>query len=290
MVSPILRATSIDFTLVVRDASKVISLLEATTTKPKWRRHTFVVVIDDNTDTALRPLQDWYRNNRQKLALPELRAKLCPPRAQGNMAALRQQAINLGENPFVFFQLEDDPLPEYPETLLRALDDLNADAIYGQTQTTFINGNLIEIFPTANAQGQFMYNPVAASRMFPVYLNPHSALFRRSVFDVLPFDDGQTYKRYDDCAFFTRLLFSGLSVASFPKVIKRTVRPKEDAGVITPNMAKALVHDGLMWLKYVNNPLAKAFQEQILGMLQREEITSFREIEARIEDHFDAHI
>jgi hypothetical protein len=133
-----------------------------------------------------------------------------------------------------------------------------------------------------------MYNPVAASKLFPVYLNPHSALFRRSIFDVLPYDDGQPYKRYDDCAFFTRLLYSGLTVASFPKVIKRTLRPKEDAGVISPPMAKALVHDGLQWLKYVTDPKAKAFHEQILGMLQRDEITSFREIEARIEDHFDA--
>ncbi|MBI1364159.1 MAG: hypothetical protein GC134_09260 [Proteobacteria bacterium] len=289
--TPFLTANNIDLVIPTRRGVTFITkLFEEAAQNPDWMRHTFIIVVDTEDPDHYDQIKAWYRAAKEELPLPWLTLELAHPEAKGNVSRLRQQGLELGHNAHVYFQDDDDPLPKGLENRIRLMKEQDWDAVYGVTETTTSRGQLIERFPPIDPSGNYTFDPVFGSKLFPTYLHPSSALFRRTVFEKYPFFDGTQYHIAGNAAFFVRLLNGDAKVTALPDTVRRAVQHEDNVSEpIMPGWQRNdLAEDVRHWLKYVKDSAVAEFHEEIAQMLESGEITTFKEIDAIVEDAIDS--
>jgi hypothetical protein len=73
-----------------------------------------------------------------------------------------------------------------------------------------------------------------------------------------------------------------------PYTIKISLRDKEHAIIMGPKTRQKLVNDIKLWAVEMPDDEFKDFQLDILHLLETGSITTFKEIDARIEDYLDS--
>ncbi len=282
-IQPTRHKDCVDFIIVSnRGISKITTLFEEAARNPeKWMVHHFIVVYD--TEEECHALKEWIAKYRDVLPLPKITPCLAAPKNRHNVSALRAQGVAQGINPYVYFQDDDDPLPEGLERRMQMMNARNIMAIYGVTKSVGPRGQTIEEFPVRQLN-TYAYEPVEATRLFPTYAHPLAALFNRELFKKVPIDDDNKYKCSSNNAFCVRLFASGLPVQFLPDII-RTVNHHagNGNGIFEKNEAKYLAADIQKWVKQVNDTAVAAFQEGIAEGLLKGSITTYREIDAQVE-------
>jgi hypothetical protein len=273
-----------------RGVAFITRLFEEAAQTPEWSRHTFIVIVDTDQPDHYDNIKTWYRAAKEQLPLPWLTIEHAHPEAKGNVSRLRQQGVALGHNAFVYFQDDDDPLPKGLETRVNLMQDNDWDAIFGVTETTTERGQMIERFPPLDTTGNYMFDPLFGSRIFPTYLHPSSALFRRAVFERYPFYDGTHYHIAGNAAFFVRLLFGDARLHALPDTVRRAVQHDDNTSEpILPGWQRSeLAQDIRHWIRHIPQADIAAFHTDIADMLENGEITTFKEIDALVEDAIDS--
>ena len=269
-----------------RPAAFGIELLQEAARSRDWMRHHFIFVFDADQQAAERRLKEWVQTHHSNMALPQVTTCFAPAASKGNLSALRQQGLNLGKNPFVYFQDDDDPLPTGLNRRVTLMQNEDWDAVYGVTETYSSRGLLIERFPTLDSHGNYLYNVARGMQLFPTYAHPLAALFRRRVFDATPYADGNRYTLADSGSFVTRLLTAKGKMTALPDRI-RVARQHTDnvsAPIMDEAQATALAADIANWLPTLKDETILAFQQNIHDELLAGTITTFRDIDARIEE------
>ena len=283
---PIINPNGIDLVVPTRrDPEFAIELMKNAGENPFWQQHTMLFVFDQDTTEVEDDFRAWVRKAREDLPLPWVLTTTAEPEARQNLAALRQQGVGMGVNPFVYFQDDDDPLPSGMPRRIDLMQSQGWDAVYGAVETVTSRGQMIERFPGINGSGQFAYDPVAGSRWFPTYLHPLAALFKRSVFEAVPYFDGNAYKMCDNAAFFTRLLFSGAKVTALPDIVRRAVQHDDNISepILNGWQRENLVHDMKVWRACITDPAVAEFQDDVAAQLQDGLLSTFKEIDALVE-------
>ena len=281
-----LNDNNIDLVIPTRhDTSYVLRLLEAAARDPRWVKHTFHFIFDANAQESSHKLRKWLSDNREK-TLPNVETFFAPPQATGRPNLLRQIGVNQGSNPYVYFQDDDDPLPE---NLNICRDILNSapqcGAVFGLTETYTPRGQLIERFPTVEAGGSNADQIIEGMRIFPTYGHALSGLFRREVFQDNPVDDGQNYQMCGINAFILSLLESYDDIRAIPEVVRRVRQNPENprSPVFGENRRLLLAEDISLWMRYISSPRVRRFHEEIRQELMEGTISTYRDITARIE-------
>lgn len=282
-IEPNIRTDCIDVIIVSNRGINMIEKLfkEAAMLPEKWSMHHFYVVYD--TEEECRALKAWHEEVREFLRLPKITPVLAAPENIKNVTALREQGLKQGNNPYVYFQDDDDPLPTGLERRMKIMDSNNWMAIYGLTRSVGPRGQIIEEFPMLS-QENFMYEPIEATKIFPTYAHPLAALFKRGLFNKLPLSDGNRYMCSGSNAFCVRLFASGLPIHFLPDVV-RTVRHHagNNNGIFELNEARKLAQDIHMWAPHVHDSDIMNFHTQIAKGLEDGRITTYREIDAQVE-------
>lgn len=282
-IEPSIRTDCIDFIIVSNRGLKTIENLfkEAALNPSKWMMHHFYVVYD--TEQECKILKSWVEESREFMSLPKITPILAAPANIKNVTALRQQGLEQGNNPYVYFQDDDDPLPMGVDRRIKMMDSNNWVAIYGLTRSVGPRGQIIEEFPTL-AQENFMYEPIEATKLFPTYTHPLSALFKRSLFAKCNLSDGHNYHSTGSNAFCVRLFASSLPIHFLPDVM-RTVRHHagNNNGIFEKNEAQQLVQDIQTWQEHIKDADISKFQNEISQSIKNGRITTYREIDAQVE-------
>ena len=285
--TPFLTKNNVDMVIPTRRGLPFIrKLFEEASQSPDWVRHCFIVVVDTEDPDEYNQIKTWYAAAKEEMPLPWLNIALADPEAKGNVPRVRQQGVDMGHNAFIYFQDDDDPLPKGIETRIKLMQDNDWDAAFGVTETTTDRGQLIERFPPIDASGNYMFDPIFGSRLFPTYLHPSSALFQRRIFENIPYYDGAHYHIAGNAAFFTRILNSDLSVVALPDTMRRAIQHEDNVSEpIMPGWQRTdLAEDIRNWMKYIKDSTVAEFHEEIAEMLIAGEITTFKEIDSLVED------
>ena len=273
-----------------RGAQAVQKVLKEAAQKPEyWAQQHFIVVFDQLPTAEIDQLQKWYAENQKHLPLPHLSIYNVLGH-QGKLNYLRHQGLLAGENEFVYFQHDDDPLPEGINLRLELMEQRSDyAAVYGITETLNTRHQLVESFPPTTLDGQFLYDTLAAARWFPTYLHPLAAVFRRRVLRELPMDDGYTYTVSSDGAYLVRLQHAGYKLHILPDVVRRCIHHDDNNTdtIMPPEQCSGLAADILHWQKYLQDEDIKEFQQEIARQLQRGEISTFKEIDSMVEMHLE---
>jgi hypothetical protein len=290
--APTNNSTCVDFVIPTKRGHEwIIRILRHATknNNPAWRRHRLCIVFDADLPDGVEALDRWVFENRDVSPLPEVVCALCRPEARGNRSALRQQGLEMGDHPFVYFQDDDDPLPGGVEPRIRLMQEQDWDAVMGVTETLTERGQLIERFPSLDAVGNYLFDPVDGARWFPTYIHPLSGLFRRTALEKSPYDDKHSYLVSDNGAFFLRFLFSGAKVFALPDVMRRAVQHADnDSEPIMQAWQRVdLAKDIRFWQTYVTDPDVKDFQLEVANMLEAGTITTFKEITSLVENQLE---
>lgn len=280
------RENKIDFVIPTRHSTSfVVGLLEQASKDPWWSRHTFHFIYDAKAREGDYKLRTWLSENRNKL-LPVVQTYYAPPQATCRPNLLRQMGLNRGENPYVYFQDDDDPLPI---NLDRCLDVLEAHAdcpaVFGLTETYTPRGQFIERFPTIDAGQEEAQHLVEGLRIFPTYCDALSALFRRSAFSDVALDDGQNYQMCGINAFILALLETYQDICAVPHVIRRESQNPENpvSPVFDERRRLLLAEDINLWLRYVSTPKVRRFHNFVRQSLIAGDVSSYRDITALVE-------
>ena len=265
-----------------RGAQAIQKILKESANEPEtWQHHHFIVVFDNLENRQ--ELRSWLAEMLDILPLPHVTTCVAKPGIHRNVAALRQQGLEQGVRPYIYFQDDDDPLPKGLEQRIDMIKNHGWDAVYGVTHTQDTREHVIETFPTL-VNGAFAFDPADAARLFPTYFHPMAALFRRDLFKQMPLDDGKIYENTGCCAFIAKLFASGRSVTFLTDTIRIVRHHKEnDTGILTKKQADAFAHDIMKWLEDLPENETKEFQKMIARELLSGDITTFREISALVE-------
>lgn len=282
-IQPTTRTDCVDFVIVSNRGTKMITkLFEEAANKPeKWMIHHFIVVYDSAEEC--RDLKTWVEKNREIMPLPRITTCLSAPENHKNVNALRAQGLEQGRNTYVYFQDDDDPLPEGLDRRIRMMESSSWMAVYGITRSVSSRGQTIEEFPVL-VRENFAYEPIESTRLFPTYTHPLAALFKRELFNTVPISDTNKYKCSGNNAFSVRLFSSNLPIHFLPDII-RTVREHagNSNGIFEEGEAENLAADIKKWAEQVNNSSVVEFQNTIAESLLEGTITTYREIDAQVE-------
>lgn len=291
LTADMLSANNVDMIVPTRrGAPFVIPLLEKAANNVDWIRHTFIIVFDFDTEDDLNKVKSWYRRAKKEMPMPWITLVMAEPESRGNVAALRHQGIQNGQNTFIYFQDDDDPLPRGIEKRINYMNETGFDAVYGVTETTTSRGQLIERFPPLDTGGNYIFDPILGSKIFPTYLHPACALFKRSLLEAHPYYDGTVYHISDAGAYLQRILFADAKVAALPDVVRRAVQHEDNGSepIMPEHQRKLLVEDIRNWRKFVTSEEIAEFQDDLIDMLTNGEVTTFKEIDAWIEDQMES--
>lgn len=269
-----------------RGAALYKRILEQAASDPKkWARHHFIVIFDTDTDHERLKLEHWLAHTREILALPRVTALTATPEIRRNPNALRQRALEHGQNPFIYFQDDDDELLLNLEYFLQhAESHPETHAIYGVTETVNSKHHLIERFPSVH-NDMFEFDVAEAARWFPTYAHPIAGLFRRKLLTQIPiFKAGDPAFCTGAAIFSLRLHAQGVPLVFLPQVIRQTMLHEDnDSGILTDTHRQEIVQDITDWLPELNDEEVIAFHQDILDALSKGWITTYREIAAMIE-------
>lgn len=277
----------IDFVIPSRrPLSAMVKLFEDCAKTPHvWRPHHFIVVYDKEEQVL--ELQGWLLKAKKDghLLLPTISVIRAREGSVGRLNALRQQGLEFGHHPYVYFQDDDDPLPENLEGFVAYMeDDSMCMALYGLCEMFNARGTIIEKIP-ATKGGRFFVSPLEACHYFPTYLHPLAALFRRSVFGLVPVDDGHSYQRLEHGAFLNNLLNSDATVDFSSELIRRSsLHMGNDNGIFSPQESKEIAQDILTWVGQMKDVRYAEFQREIAHRINAGEIRTYREIASLIEE------
>lgn len=272
-----------------RGASAIKEVLKEASKDPKkWVRHQFIIVFSNTGDDAVQDLGSWYQNNREEIPLPNVVARQAPD-IPFNMNALRQYALKLGTSPYVYFQDDDDPLPQGIDLRIDMMNMQNWDAIFGVTETFNIHNQTVEIFPPVTPSGMYLYDPSVGNKLYPTYSHPCAALFRRSTLETVGIDDNQEYKIIGSSSFLTRLLHAGHKVSFLPDIVRRVRHHNDNStgAILSEEDRLNLASDTRVWMQYIRDQNMKEFQENIANDLENGEITTYKEIDSLVESKLD---
>lgn len=290
MKNAIVNAICCDLLIPVTSAKRFIYLLTKASESARWMRHGFIFVLDNVSEEQERKINDWYYNTRVTTTLPDVSIVKAPNGFSGNKAALFSSGIKVSTNPYIYFQNEKDELPINIDSCVNFLYK-NKDyvACFGQCETFLEDGTLLEKFPIIDFKGNYNYDCTEASKLFPSYVHPLSAVFRKEVFDKVPYwDNDKAFRDFSYYYFLLRLLSnSEFKIKYMPYVVKIAKRSSQAASSISAKIRQDLVHDIKLWLTEFPDSLYRDFQLEILELLENGSITTFKEIDARIEDYLD---
>jgi hypothetical protein len=275
----------------MRGAETVSKILLAAAQNPTmWMRHNFIIIFDADDETESHALRKWVETTREEMPLPNTLITTALPQNRGNVAAIREQGVELGSKPFVYFQDDDDPLPDELETFLSyLLKNEDTFAAYGVCCTINSRGQIIEHFPPV-INGSYTIDPYEGMRYFPTYPHPLAALFRRSIFKNVPIYDA-SHNISDGNAFFSlRLTNSGLKLKFLTETL-RTVQHHagNDTGIMSDRLRMSLAHDIVAWRNLITDPDIVNFQAMVAEELKDGMITTYKEIDALVEEHIEMH-
>lgn len=280
---------SVDLIIPTRRGVEALSVLFKEASKStEWLKHTFCLVFDHTAQAEAAEFRDWLEQNKH-LAFPKVRASFAPPEAKGSLNKLRQFGLTLSQNPYVYFQDDDDPLPKGLETRIKLMRREPYDVIFGVTETRTARGQMIERFPTLDANGRPMYDLAEGIKLFPTYVHPCAALYRREALEKVKIDDGHDYNICGIGAFLTRFINEGSLVQALPDIMRIGQQNRDNMSepILDQKQRLLLAEDISVWQKYINDPVVRAFQEEIRQDLIHGEIITFRDITARVESRLE---
>lgn len=255
---------------------------------PEWLKHTFCLVFDATAKDQAAEFHAWLTEH-QHLRFPKIRASFAPPQATGNLNMLRAFGLSMSKNPYVYFQDDDDPLPQGIQTRIKIMRQENYDAIFGVTETRTARGQMIERFPTLDANGRPMYDFLQGVRLFPTYVHPCAALYRREAIEKVKLDDGHRYNICGIGAFLHQFLGADVRIKILPDIIRIGQQNRDNMSepILDQQQRLLLAEDISSWQKYINDPEIRKFQEMIRQDLIHGEIITFRDITARVENRLE---
>lgn len=280
---------SVDLIIPTRRGLEALKALFAEASKSsEWLKHTFCLVFDATAQEDAAAFRDWLSAN-DRMPFPRVRASFAPPQATGNLNLLRQFGLTLSNNPYVYFQDDDDPLPKGFDTRIRIMRREPYDAIFGVTETRTARGQMIERFPTLDASGRPLYDLVEGIKLFPTYVHPCAALYRREAIERIKVDDGHNYNIAGIGAFLSRLINSGAVIQALPDIIRIGQQNRDNMSepILDQKQRLLLAEDISSWQKYITDPVVRQFQEGIRQDLIHGEIITFRDITARVESRLE---
>lgn len=290
MQNHISNSISCDILMPVTKPSRFIYLMNKTIGQPQWLRHSFVIVLDNLNSTDEQKIKDWYYANRIEKNLPEVIILNAPANIHRNRAALFQTGLQASSNPYVYFQNERDELPINIDRCIKSLyENKKLVACFGQCETYLKDGTKLEEFPIVGLDHTYKYDCIEATKLFPSYAHPLSAVFKKSLFKTIPYwDPKKILSDYSYYYFVLQILQNHkFKVEYKPYTIKISNRENTSAALITQKVKKDLIKDMKVWIDCSDDNRYKNFQREILNLLESNEITTFKEIDARIEDYLD---
>lgn len=280
----------LDIVLVSRRGSEAVQnvMLDTQRNPLFWLKSNFTVVFDEMPDEVTK-LENWYQSIVESVPLPKLTI-INVNGKRGELNYLRQQGIEKGSLPFVYFQDDDDSLPLNLEIVLQILNENNElNAVFGVTELINQHYQIVESFPSITHEGQFKIDPIEAARWFPTYPHPSAGVFRRSTFENFPYYTGQLYRVCGNGAFLMQLLYMGGNIEFIPYIIRRGLLHKTNMTpqIINEEMRNALAIDIENWQQYISSHEVKMFQGKIIDRLRDREITSYKEIDGMVEERME---
>lgn len=271
-----------------RGAPALKKLFQEASQSPEWLKHTFCLVFDATAKDMAAEFHAWLTENKH-LPFPKIRASFAPPQATGNLNMLRQFGLSMSQNPYIYFQDDDDPLPQGFETRIKLMRQEDYDAIFGVTETRTARGQMIERFPTLDANGRPLYDFLEGMKLFPTYVHPCAALYRRTALEGLKLDDGHRYNLCGIGAFLTQFLDKGSKIKVMPDIIRIGQQNRDNMSepILDQQQRLLLAEDISAWQKYISSPEIKKFQETVRQDLIHGEIITFRDITARVESRLE---
>lgn len=289
MGNAITKSICCDVLLPIKNYKRFIYLLTKATESPKWLRHAFIVMTYEMSDEDLKVMTDWYYQERVKKTMPEV--VFIPARGDvKELTKLYSLLLLAADNPFVYLQHENDELPVNIDKAIHFLyNNPNVDIAMGKCETFIDSKTPIEVFPLTTIKGEFIYDSKIAMKLFPSYFHPLASVIRKSVFDkVAYYDKEKEFKAFAYYYFILRCIEQkNVNIEYVPYTLKISNRKKENAITMSNNVRKMLIHDISLWVDEFADSEFKTFQKDILKLLQDGSITTFKEIDARIEEYID---
>jgi len=271
-----------------RGALALQKLFTEAAASPEWLKHTFCLVFDATAKDHAAEFHAWLTENKH-LRFPKIRASFAPPQATGNLNMLRAFGLTMSQNPYVYFQDDDDPLPQGFETRIKMMRQESYDAVFGVTETRTARGQMIERFPTLDAQGRPLYDFLQGVKLFPTYVHPCAALYRRNAVEKIKMDDGQRYNLCGIGAFLTQFLTMTTQIKVLPDIIRIGLQNRDNMSepILDQQQRLLLAEDISSWQKYITDSEVRKFQEKIRQDLIHGDIITFRDITARVESRLE---
>lgn len=290
MKNIITRSICCDILLPITNYNRFVYFLTKASENPQWLRHSFVVITDGLSSSDEKAMEAWYYENRVKKPMPEVTIMKTKNSLEKNITAQYNSLLMAGSNPYVYFQNENDELPiNIDKAIYFLYHNKDVDIVMGKCETFLEDKTPIEVFPMTTIQGDFLYDCELAMRLFPSYLHPLSSVMRKRVFSKVPYYDPD--KNFKDFAFYYFILrcveFKKAKIEYVPYTIKISNRKRENAITMSAGLRQRLVHDIRLWVNEFPESENKTFQMDILNLLEKGEITTFKEIDARVEDYID---
>jgi hypothetical protein len=277
----------IDFVIVSRrDISNIQRILLTAADNPEiWGNNHFIVVYDIPEMAA--ELKHWINEMLEVMPLPRITACAARPGNMGNISALREQGMEQGENPYVYFQDDDDPLPQNLDQCLAIMESGTVNVVYGIADSRNTRGQTVESLPHVQNQ-HFATSPEDAMRYMPTYVHPLSALFKRTVFDTVHMDDGHRYNRGGAYALTVRMLEANIPMSFIPQIIRiRKLHADNDSPILDLRAQKEFSQDILHWSQYIKNDEMREFQRQISHELNSGNLATMSDISAKVDLKID---
>jgi hypothetical protein len=280
----------IDIVIVSRrGASAVQNVIMDTQKNPLfWLKSSFTIVFDEMPEEAAK-LSEWYKSLVESIPLPRINIINIDGR-RGDLNYLRAQGLEKGSLPFVYFQDDDDDLPINVEVILKILnEEPDLHAVFGVTESINTRYQIVEQYPVITQDGHFKVDPVEGTRWFPTYPHPSAGVFRRKIFGSFSYYTDKLYRVCGNGAFLMQLLNGGGHIVFIPYVIRRVLLHETNMTppVLDESIRNALALDIETWQEYITNHEVKMFQNKIIDRLKNREITSFKEIDAMVEERVE---
>ncbi|MCP4355688.1 MAG: hypothetical protein GY793_08700 [Proteobacteria bacterium] len=289
MTNSIDRMISCDIITVVSNYKDFVDMLSKQGSRTQWLRHNIIAILN-MSDQDAQSLESWYYDARVNHPMPEVTMIKAKKDHKGDLSAMHNAGILAGHNPFIYIHNENDDLPSnIDKTIFKLYNDKNLQACFARTETFLDNRTPLEKFPLLNPDGEFKYDCLEATKLFPSYIDPLSAIFKRSIFDKIPYWDMEfQFKGFAYYHFILKLLENtSYKVEFLPYTIKIAKRKNISAGNISAGLRNNLVHDIKLWLPEHPEDKYKDFQQDILHLIEEGQIITFKEIDARIEDYLE---
>jgi hypothetical protein len=279
-----------DILLPLTNYKRFIHLINKACDNTQWLRHSFVVITDGISAEDEHAMKEWYEETKKTKPMPDVTIIHANKYIIGNISKLYNFAILKSYSPFVYFQNENDELPiNIDKSIFKLYNDDNIDILIGKCETFLKDRTPIEIFPLTNIDGKFLYDCKKAMKLFPSYAHPLSSVMKRSVFAKEPyFIENKNFSELAYYDFILRCLDNDdINIEFVPYSIKLSNRQSKTAVIIGVKIRQKLVEDIQLWLTDKPENKYKEFQKEILDLLAKGELVTFKEIDSRIEDYLD---